>query len=241
MPRQTEVMSLLAMLRPHTSDFGKIRVGAMGDGGYVLPNDLVGISAVLSLGVGGDTSFDEHFADRGVPVYQYDPTVDGPPKPHDNFHFHKIAWGAVDDEETISLDGLLKKHDLVGSNDVLLKFDIEGGEWNIFMTTTAEVLRHFRIITCELHRLNGLSDRLFIQQIRQTLSLLTRSHTVVHLHANNCCGITLVEGVPVPAVVEVTLLRNDRSSSFALSSEPIPGPLDYPNMDDRPDIVLRPF
>lgn len=240
MSGQTEVMSLMTQLRPHRCDFRKIRVGALGDGGYVLPDDCEGLSAVLSLGVGVDVSFDEYFADKGVAVYQYDPTVDGPPKAREQFHFHPIAWGSTDTADTISLEGLVRKHELRESNDVLLKFDIEGGEWEAFSATPAHVLKHFRIITCELHGLNALHDRLQVQQIRQTISLLTRYHTIVHLHANNCCGITLVEGVPVPAVIELTLLRNDRSC-FTPSDEPIPGPLDFPNMDDRPDLVLRPF
>jgi hypothetical protein len=63
---------------------------------------------------------------------------------------------------------------------------------------------------------------------------------VVHLHANNCCGFSLIEGVPVPAVLELTLLRKDRST-FSPCDDPIPGPLDYPNMNDRPDLVLRSF
>ena len=231
MPGQTEVLSFLHLLRPYRCDFRKVRIGSLGDGGYVMPDDCDGVSAVLSLGVGSEVSFAAHFARRGVPVYQYDPTVGGPPIAHENFHFNAVAWGATDRHGVASLGTMIRSHGLNANNDAILKFDIEGGEWDAMSTVMPDQLKYFRIIVCELHALHALSDLTYLR---------TRNDTVVHLHANNCCGISLVVGVPVPAVVELTLLRNDRSG-FSPSDEPIPGPLDYPSMDDRPDLVLRPF
>lgn len=219
---------------------GKVRVGTMGDGGYVMPNDLAGISQVLSIGIGQEVSFDRYFARQGIPVFQYDHTVDGPPEANACFQFNKIAWGHENTAGTLSLAGMVDKHGINASNDAILKFDTEGAEWLSIIHTPVELLRHFRIMVCELHGLTSLGNPEFLAQVRETLQRLTRHHTVVHLHANNCCGISLVEGVPVPAVVEVTLLRNDRSV-FSPCYEPIPGPLDYPSMTDRPDLVLTPF
>lgn len=240
MSGQTEILSLMAKMRPRKCDFRKIRVGSAADGGYVLPDDCDGLSGIVSLGVGINVSFDEYFARRGVPVYQYDHTVDAPPNSHERFQFNRIAWGPTDGPGVASLETIIKSHHLQDSTDALLKFDTEGAEWEILPSTPARLLQHFRIIVCELHGIHALPTTPFFQQLRQTIELLTRNHTVVHLHANNCCGIHLIEGVPVPAVVELTLLRNDRSN-FSPSDEPLPGPLDFPNMDDRPDIVLRPF
>lgn len=240
MSAQAQVLSLLSRMRPRACEYTKVRVGSMGDGGYVLPDDLQGLSAVLSLGVGSEVSFDHHFAQRGVHIYQYDPTVDGPPVKHDRFHFHKVAWAPEDGDDALSLASMVRNHGLAYSNDILLKFDTEGAEWACLPTISPDLLKHFRIIACELHGLNNLQVPDFLHQVTAMMDTLTHSHTVVHLHANNCCGMSLVEGIPVPAVVELTLLRNDRSS-FGFSNEPIPGPLDFPNMTDRPDLVLRPF
>lgn len=240
MPGQSEVLSIVRMLRPQRSQFRKCRIGSLGDGGYVLPEDLAGISRVLSIGVGSEVSFDMHFAAAGVPVHQYDPTVDGPPLQHANFDFHPIAWAFADGERTASLGGMIRAHGFDQRDDALLKFDTEGAEWESLRSVTPDLLKHFRIIVCELHGFNSLHNPAFLQDVWQAMNLLTRNHTVVHLHANNCCGISLVEGVPVPAVLELTLLRNDRSD-FGPCHEPIPGPLDYPSMPDRPDLVLRPY
>lgn len=240
MSAQTEVLSIIQRLKPYASELRKVRVGSLADGGYVLPDDLEGISAVLSIGIGEEVSFDVHFARAGVPVYQYDPTVECPPIDHANFQFHKIAWAPQDSASEATLASMIQRHDLAGTHDAILKFDTEGAEWACMRDLSPDLLKHFRIIACELHGFNSLHNPEFMQQVRQTLNVLTQHHTVVHLHANNCCGISLVEGVPVPAVVELTLLRNDRGA-FCPNLEPIPGPLDFPNMTDRPDLVLNPF
>lgn len=240
MPGQIDVLSVLRMMLPQRSRFPKIRLGSLADGAYVLPDDLDGITDVLSIGVGGEVSFDLALAERGATIHQYDPTVPGPPVAHERFHFHAEAWSHQDGDGCISLGGMMERHGLFRSNDLILKFDTEGAEWQSFRSVTVEQLKHFRIIACELHGLHNLMHTHVWEEVRYLLTLLTHHHTVVHLHANNCCGIHMLDGVPVPAVVELTLLRNDRSD-FTPSDEPIPGPLDYPNMSDRPDIVLRAF
>jgi hypothetical protein len=240
MSRQSELCSLLSLLSPKRSDFTKVRIGSLGDGGYVLPNDLNGLAAVLSIGIGTEVSFDCEFADRGLTVYQYDHTVDGPPVFHSSFVFHRAAWGSTDGEHVQTLNSMIRRHNLNASTENLLKFDVEGAEWQSIMVAADEDLKPFRIVVCELHGLNALADEAFFRLARQVLDKLTRNHAVVHLHANNCGGIMSIEGVPVPNVVEITLLRKDRSD-FYPSVEPIPGPLDYPNIADRPDLVLNPF
>ena len=128
---QAKVLGLLQKMQQQNSAFSKIRVGSMGDGGYVLPDDLDGISHVLSIGVGQEVSFDLHFATRGVPIHQYDPTVAGPPVVHPNFLFNCLGWGEADGDQTISLGTMLSAHRLTETNDVILKFDVEGAEWVI--------------------------------------------------------------------------------------------------------------
>lgn len=240
MSGQSEVLSIVERLRPHRPSFRKVRIGSLADGGYVLPDDLDGIAAVLSIGIGEEVSFDQHFAAAGLPIYQYDPTVEKPPIDHPGFQFNKIAWAPQDSAGGLTLESMIRKHGLYASHDNILKFDTEGAEWECLRHISPDLLKHFRIIACELHGFNSLGNPEFMAMVRQTMNVLTQHHTVVHLHANNCCGISLVEGVPVPAVLELTLLRNDRSD-FAPSHEPIPGPLDFPNMSDRPDLVLNPF
>lgn len=240
MTTQTEILALARRLSPQASRFPKMRVGSMGDGGYVLPSDLDEIDTVLSLGIGGEVSFDRYFADRGARIFQYDPTVEGPPQPHDNFVFHKLGWGPENTATMRTLEFMMSEHRLFETNNAVLKFDVEAAEWDCLRTVRPELLRHFRLIVCELHGLTSVGNPAFMQGFRDGINVMTRHHTTVHLHANNCCGLMMVEGVPLPAVVEVTLLRNDRSD-FTFCHDPIPGPLDFPSMTDRPDLALSAF
>ncbi len=237
---QTEVLAVSRMLKPFKCTYRKVRVGSLGDGGYVLPDDLSNINSLLSIGIGSEVSFDLHFAQLGVPIFQYDPTVEGPPVNHPNFQFHKIAWGAEDNEATRTLAAMNQIHSFNQTHDAILKFDTEGAEWDTLPHIHPDILKSYRIIVCELHGMTSIGNDQFRKVVEKTLRVLTQSHTVIHLHANNCCGISVVEGVPIPAVVELTLLRNDRSE-FTPCTDPIPGPLDFPNMSERPDLILNPY
>jgi len=46
-------------LRPYTTDKELIRLGAEKDGGYLIPNDLAGIEACFSPGVGNEFNFEK--------------------------------------------------------------------------------------------------------------------------------------------------------------------------------------
>ncbi len=72
---------LLSVIRPLTPvRFSKIRIGNQpGDGGYVMVADWEDVVGAVSIGIGGDVSWDLAIAERGIDVYQYDHTVASPP------------------------------------------------------------------------------------------------------------------------------------------------------------------
>ena len=82
-----------------------MRLGAANDCGYVCLDDFHGVVAALSLGIAAEVSWDAEMADRGLVIYQYDHTVEGPPHPHANFRFHRrqIGASASQDSESIAV------------------------------------------------------------------------------------------------------------------------------------------
>ncbi|HME21182.1 MAG TPA: hypothetical protein VKI44_07485 [Acetobacteraceae bacterium] len=92
-----------------------------------------------------------------------------------------------------------------------------------------------------LHGLSGLGDPWFYASALRAVRTLTRHHAPVHLHANNYGGMTLVGGVPVLNLLEISLLRRDLGVSNTASGEAIPGRLDRPNHPLLPDLVLTAF
>jgi len=91
-PQMTEkdkVQSLLNKLWPVSCDKELIRLGVLGDGGYLVPDDLDGIEACFSPGVGFDSAFEKDCADRGMKIFLADGSVDKPAQSHELFVFTK--------------------------------------------------------------------------------------------------------------------------------------------------------
>jgi len=239
--KQHKVLDLLALMRPLSMRrHGKVRLGNAYDGGYVVPDAALQADAIVSIGVGPDVSFDLALAERGAKVIQFDHTVDKLPVEHPSFHFFKKGWGPRTEGEFLCLNDICAQ--LEGKpQHPLFKFDIEGAEYEIFETIKPEDLLPFEVICCELHGFSKLSDESFFARIKHLLECLNRYHAPVHLHANNYAGMVLVEGVPIPEVLELSYLRRDLDSFSGYSREPIPGPLDKPNHPFTADICMTPF
>ena len=240
MPNQQNILRLLRMLRTSSASCPKIRVGASGDGGYVVNDDLSELDGVVSIGIGTDVSFDLALAEQGVPIFQYDHTVERPPVEHARFVFRKLEWARNDSGTTRSLDAMITENQLAARRNLLLKFDVEGAEWDAIHSVTPATLSLFRIIVAEFHWLERIADPNHFEVMWQVFSKLTAQHVPTHLHANNYGGVVLVEGVILPRLLEITLLRRDRAQ-FVAESHPVPTMLDYRNNPEIPELVLTPF
>jgi hypothetical protein len=239
---QGDVLALLAQIRPWRmkSDV-KVRIGGQGDGGYVMPSSARHTNTVLAIGIGDEVSFDEELAGLGARVLQFDHTVAASPSRHPGCEFHRLGWGARDDHPLATLSGLVKMVDWSAARHPILKFDVEGAEWEALAHSSAADLARFEILTGEFHHFDQLIDREFFERVRAVFRKLNETHRVIHLHANNAGGMVLLEGVPLPRLLEMTWVRIDSATFEGHSDEPIPGPLDRPNLPHLPDLQLRPF
>ncbi|MCL5797130.1 MAG: hypothetical protein M1579_06515 [Gammaproteobacteria bacterium] len=237
---QNELLYSLKKLKPYAMKKNqKIRVGNNYDGGYVLPTSVLNCDTVVSIGVGPDVSFDYVLAERGAKILQFDHTVDKTPLDHDNFTFYKKGWGCNTDGDFFDLNYINMLAEKTSLNKkMMLKFDIEGGEYDIFNSLDSELLNIYEVIAFEIHDLDNLIQKDFRSKFNDMFNKISKNHTCIHLHANNYQMPVLIEGVVVPKVVELTFLRNDLDLFVNYSSDPIPGPLDKPNNPFLPDLVL---
>lgn len=239
---QKDVLDLIATMRPLAMErTAKVRVGNAYDGGYVLPAAALECEAVLSIGVGPDVSFDIALAERGARIAQFDHTVEKPPADHANCTFYRLGWGPESRDDLLSFDDILARFNRLGRRRSLLKFDIEGAEYDVLNRLDPEALRRFDVIVCEIHQLDRLLETGFYETARRCLDTLTTFHAPVHLHANNYAPVSMVAGIPVPTVLELSFLRRDLDTFGGPSGEPIPGPLDRPNHPYRVDICMNAF
>jgi glycosyltransferase involved in cell wall biosynthesis len=240
--QQRDLLDVLSVIAPLEMQNGKkVRLGGPQDGGYVVPDAALTCDAVLSIGVGGDVSFDLALADHGARVLQFDHTVAQSPTPHGNFTFHRLGWGAKSSGNFLALADMRRRLGDRGAKRTMLKFDIEGAEYPIFEALSADDLADFAVIVCELHNLARLSDPEAFDTFHRCVTKLTQHHAPVHLHPNNYGPMVLVEGIAIPDVIEVSLLRRDLDVFPSPSREPIPGPFDRPNHPNQPDLVLTAF
>jgi glycosyltransferase involved in cell wall biosynthesis len=240
--QQRDLLDVLSVIAPlEMLNGGKIRLGGPHDGGYVVPNAALGCDTVLSIGVGGDVSFDLALAERGARVLQFDHTVAQSPTPHGNFTFHRLGWGAQSYGSFLALPDMRRRLGDRGANRTMLKFDIEGAEYPIIDSLGADDLADFAVIVCELHNLAQLGEPDVFDTFHRCVTKLTLHHAPVHLHPNNYGPLVLLEGVPIPDVIELSLLRRDLDVFPGPSREPIPGEFDRPNHPQQPDLVLTAF
>jgi hypothetical protein len=59
-----ELLEIIQKLQPVETGHELIRIGCLNDGGYLIPNDLDGISVCISPGTAGEFSFERHLADK---------------------------------------------------------------------------------------------------------------------------------------------------------------------------------
>lgn len=236
-------LRMLRLLRPHDLDGArKIRLGRPYDGGYVMIDRFEQATAAYSLGINDDVSWDLEIAALDIPVFQYDPTIEALPENHPLFHWEpRYVSGYVDEAENVaSLESLVHRNGHTDHTNMILKCDIEGSEWLLLRNTPQSILGKFSQIVLELHHLSMMDDLVHAENIESTLTNLTRSHTVVHIHANNFSPWTTAWGVPIPLTLELTLIRNDEGP-LSPSQEIFPTRMDMPCDKTAPDLHLGRF
>ena len=238
---QRAVLEILRRLEPvRAAGVDKIRIGRERDSGYVMLDDFAAVTAAYSVGIGNEVSWDLAIAERGIEVHQYDHTIDGPPCEHPRFHWSKTGLGPDVTADLETLPRLLEANGHQGRNDLLFKCDIEGCEWQVLAGLPPETLRHFRQIVIELHDIERLPDPAFSALVARAIGALTADHRVVHVHANNHRPYGIVGGIPLPAVLELTLVR---AADFRLvaTDEVFPQETDSPCYPGRADFRLGTF
>jgi hypothetical protein len=236
----SQLRSALSLIWPKASPAPLIRIGGTGDSGYLVPDDLEDLTACFSPGVAESANFELALADHGVRSFMADYSVDGAPVANNLFDFEKLYLATHNEPgKFVRLDDWISSKKQT-KGDLVLQMDIEGNEWPILADVSAETLGRFRIIVLELHGMdNLLTNPLGIEIFTSIFRKLNDQFSVVHLHANNCCDALKYQGIDIPRVLEVTLIRNDRyQTSNRVFDSIIPNPLDVPNVPGRKELAL---
>ncbi|MEY4173592.1 MAG: hypothetical protein RI900_757 [Actinomycetota bacterium] len=236
--RRETVQAFLDGLHPVDSGHPLIRLGPARDGGYLVPDDLRGITACLSAGVGRDSGFELDCANRGMDVFLTDASVAGPACEHERFRFQPMHLGPRDTATTTTLDRWA--HESAGHHhdDLLLKIDIEGAEFDVLPGASDATMARARIVVIEFHELQRLFVGAAFPMLRAAFDRLTTTHACVHIHPNNCCDEVTDGYFMLPRNAEFTFLRRDRlqrSTPLRVFTHPLDA-----DCTSRPSLVLSP-
>jgi len=209
----TEIEDLerfIEKLRPKSVGKKLIRIGGKGDGGYLLPDDLSGISTCFSPGVDVTSTFEKELAESyGINSFMVDFSVDEPVIANKLFHFDKKFLGNKNDEKFIRLEDWVK-NSMNDNSDLLLQMDIEGSEYEVIIDTPSEVFKKFRIMVIEFHFLDIIFNKNAFKMVEAIFDKLSNDFTVAHIHPNNSRPIINKNSIDIPELLEFTFLRNDR-------------------------------
>ncbi len=236
-----DIRAFAAAMRAACAAVPLIRIGGEGDGGYLLPDDLDGIRHCFSPGVDVTAHFEEEIARRyGIRSFMADASVTRPPLENPLFTFDAKFLGAHSDETFTTLgDWVEDKLGGARDDDMLLQMDIEGSEFDVLIESDSALLRRFRVMVIEFHDMGRIFERHGLPLIRALFAKLHRDFAIVHMHANNCCGIARCRDIGIPPVFEITYLRRDRLPEGAgTGALALPHPLDRDNVPAMPPITM---
>jgi hypothetical protein len=226
----------LHMVQPVAGGKDLIRLGAAGDGGYLVPDDLEGVRCCFSPGVSTVADFELDLAGRGIRSFLIDYSVESAPVSHPLIQFERKFLGLTNDDVYVRLDDWTKAMAPDGS-DFILQMDIEGAEYEVLFDVSEETLQKFRILIIEFHHLDKLmlagDFRLYDLVFRK----LAKYFDVVHNHPNNCALPHRYGNFELPPIMELTFLRKDRATSRTPVVK-FPHPLDHKNIEELEDFAL---
>jgi hypothetical protein len=206
------------------------RFGSANDGGYLMCENLIGrLGAAYSYGVGPNDDWGCEVSRRyHVPVHQYDcfdparPTCKG-----GTFVFHNECVGNRNGYRNShsfdTLENQIKKNGDVGRR-VIIKMDIEGGEWESLLAAPDELLASIPQLAMEMH---GFYDPKILEVLRK----LKRNFYLVNLHFNNWSCTS--KAAPLPAWAYQVLWVNKRIG-IVDPTAPVPAPMSPLNAPDSP-------
>jgi mannosyltransferase OCH1-like enzyme len=225
----------------------KIRLGSTYDNGYVIGLIDTKYDCFISAGISDEDSFTVGFLNKyNLDVsncYAFDGTInDLPSNIKNKIQFIKKNIGPNNDEMNTNLNDLLENHE-----NIFLKMDIEGSEWEWLNILNETNLKNISQIVIELHGItnNSWHKNFIFNSFNTTihekincLKKMSNTHYLIHAHGNNADKLTY-NGIP--NVIELTYVNKKYFNEITkLNENELPDKiLDFPNEIKMPDVDLN--
>ena len=232
---EERVKKLLKKLLPYKINTNLVRIGEKNDGGYLVPEDFEGIKINYSAGVGMLTKFEADLINN-YSIYSkmldYN-EIDRSIIPN-GCDFIKKKLSLRNNSEEISINNWLDTND----KEIMLKLDIEGGEYQVLSEISQENMNKIRILIIEFHNLRDLRSAFFLSFFENLIEKLESYFYVCHVHINNTSNIKKIGKLKIPDMLEVTLIKKNRVKNFRKVFSKLPHDLDSKTDINRKEIFI---
>jgi hypothetical protein len=219
----------------------KIRLGTEADGGYVIVDmPTPAYDCYITAGVADEESFSRDFLQKyKIPTsdcYAFDGTINNYPWQYTtNIQFTKKNISSKETDHTSNLESIIKKY-----KNIFLKMDIEHGEYDWISNIDINLLRNFKQIVIEYHAVYIDQTSIPLDVKVSCFNKMAVNHYIVHAHGNNYGGSAVIDGNPIPCIIEITYIRKDLFSKQPnLNKATLPCSVDRPNNPAWPDCNLN--
>jgi hypothetical protein len=217
----------------------KCHLGVNRDGGYVIADIGSDYDCYISAGVSYEESFTRDIINKynfkKEMCYAFDGTINDYPYQYTSeIQFIKKNIGDIESETITNLHNLIHNY-----NNIFLKMDIEGGEYDWIPSLSTNQMNKFKQIVIEIHGINedGGEWPVSYDKKCEILEKLADTHYIVHAHGNNFGRFT----DNIPNTIELTYLRKnlfDIEPSLNKEHLPIDG-LDFTNDMNSSEINMN--
>lgn len=228
----------LSWLKPWEVEL--VRIGNPGDGGYLVPQAVIDKSdALLSMGLGENWTFDEHWKDLkpNDPIHMYDGTVTKASLPEQAWQWPDRDLNSMYEKFFNCTPGVKHYVEMIGNGrtdtnletciqrldakNIFLKMDIEGGEY----TLIDDLIRFKDNIVCMATEMHGVNTQRNL--FRDSVDKICSEYVIVHVHGN--VGVPPYGPEGLTDALEITFLRKDLCNSRTQRNELHIPHLDYGN------------
>ena len=117
--------------------------------------------------------------------------------------------------------------------------DIEGSEYEVLSHESIEILSKFSLIIIEFHKLQNLSNPIFLNIANSIFEKIYKKFYICHVHPNNFSGIYNFKNIKIPSSIEVTFIRKDLINKSRSDNEIyLPHTLDQKNTKNSIDFKM---
>lgn len=236
-----QILNLVSLLMPYNIYQSKLRLGSNRDGGYVITDHILNQSGCLfTYGVGDNIDFELDFIKlTNKKCKLFDHTING--SFIDNYvsitngllSFYNEGLG--NDNNCKSFEHHYKQLQI--NEEVLLKIDVEGCEYDYFETADIDFIKNTcNCILLEIHNIEDLQTQ---SRLITILQKINKHFMIFHIHGNNYSTTFKYKNFEIPNALELSFINKKYVQSYEKYKDYSLTYLDFPNDSNQKDLSLN--